>query len=186
MPCNVSSGRPIHPVSSTRATAWAGELAACRHGVVRGHRDLGEHRGPHHVAHRFDKEGPLPAVPGPLAAARGRPGLPPPGVASAGFLGPPAAVSEPFSSRAAWRLGAWGAGLPQQPMGCTGRPSGPRVWQGRPFTPRKVARFSAEGHQRGIAMPAQGNSRVGTYMGIGNASTAGIPSFSATCWPTTT
>ena len=55
-----------------------------------------------------------------------------------------------------------------------------------PFTPRTVARFSAEGHQRGIAMPAQGNSRVGTYMGIGNASTAGIPSFSATCWPTTT
>jgi hypothetical protein len=54
------------------------------------------------------------------------------------------------------------------------------------FTPRKVARFSAEGHQRGIAMPAQGNSRVGTYLGIGNASTAGIPSFSATWWPTTT
>jgi len=45
----------------------------------------------------------------------------------------------------------------------------------RALHPRKVARFSAEGHRCGIAMPAQGNSRVGTYMGIGNASTAGIP-----------
>jgi hypothetical protein len=55
-----------------------------------------------------------------------------------------------------------------------------------PFTPRTVARFSAQGHQRGIALPAQGTSRVGTSMGIGNASTAAIPSYSATCWPTTT
>jgi hypothetical protein len=55
-----------------------------------------------------------------------------------------------------------------------------------PFIPRKVARFSADGHQRGIAVPAQGNLRVGTYTGVGNASTAGIPSFSATCWPTIT
>ncbi|XAS65709.1 hypothetical protein VUN84_08820 [Micrococcaceae bacterium Sec5.8] len=31
--------------------------------------------------------------------------------------------------------------------------------------------------------PGQGNSLAGMYIGIGKASTAGIPSFSATCCP---
>ncbi|WLQ07088.1 hypothetical protein [Arthrobacter oryzae] len=46
-----------------------------------------------------------------------------------------------------------------------------------------MARLAAAGSQDGMGAPGQGNSLVGTYIGIGRASTAGMSSFSATCCP---
>lgn len=49
------------------------------------------------------------------------------------------------------------------------------------FIPIYVGQFAEAGSQDGMPTPGHGNALVGTCIGIGRASTAGMRSFSATC-----